>query len=134
MKYILLLATVAMTGCASLGKDNLKGAGLGAKGQQAIDKIKDKITPKKQLVVYPLEVCNYEGDVIDCLMVPCEDGAQCSRQFTIEEFLEEHNNFSTLDLTLKQLQSVLEFCEVEPEYCSDVAASYSGQTIVIQEK
>ena len=134
---VLLVAILGLlTGCGSIvkNKDNIKKVGIGASGAKVLDAIKDEITPKKQLIQYPVETCHYneEKDKISCILIPCDDEKQvCETDYDVTDFA-ENKVFGTVELSLKQLQSIAEFCVENVDYCAEVIAGYEGDAIVIE--
>ena len=124
-------------GCAEIpGVVKSPNTGIGAISGAAITKgiqnIKKELEPKLKLTSYPIEICaRTDVDVISCNLIPCK--VACTIRYNLEDFL-SRKTFSTIELTIKQIESLTIYCVKNKDTCVNAVAKYEGDTLVVKEK
>ena len=102
------------------------GVGVGAKA--VADRVVDELTPVYNFQQTPVELCYFtETDNIECVLTGCK--ADCTRQTTVDELMEESPFVITSGMASLILNSVKEFCLRNT--CEEIVARYSSGKILL---
>ena len=147
MKYIILLLSLCIIGCAGVNPFGLptqvgqkEVAGVGFAGGIAAEKAKNKIvevlTPDYPLYYKPAEICTntYDAEgsqVVLCNIVPCAAENTCQKSYTTAEFEEYSPYFISSSSFTAREGALIEFYKHNKEAVIKQLGAYEGEKFVV---